>query len=298
MARLDREGLTFSAALVLAALLAASCATARGTAGRPAGAFDGLGTGAALYFRVDIASARPVLAALAKQIPSGGKASAALDRTDSAAVALYRAGGSRRYLVAAAGRYPTARGSLSLALSPAWKRRATETGARYWRSDDGISLAFSRDRAVVSDGEPFVSASPPTPPAEYDRAGNGASLAGWVDEPAAAISAILAGAGVPIKPPVDDLVFALIPQTGTDRFFLEARLVAASAERARALAVMLKLVRSALDGAGGLPVPAFVTALIAAAPGVEGPVVVLKSAPLTADEIALLCADVSIYSKQ
>jgi hypothetical protein len=295
VARLDREGLAFSAALVLASLLAASCATVKG--GRPAGGFDALGAGAALYFRVDVASARPVLAALAKKIPYGNKASAALDRTDSAAVALYRAGGPRRYLVAAAGRYP-ASGSLSLTLSTDWKRRATETGARYWRSDEGISLAFSRDRAVVSDGEPFASASPPTPPAEYDAAGNGAALAGWVDEPAAAISGLLAGAGVPIKPPVEDLVFALIREKGTDRFVMEARLVAASAERARSLVVMLKLVRPALEGADGRQVPALFSALLAAAPALEGNVVVLRSAPLTADGIALLCEDVSIYFKQ
>ncbi len=299
MARLYREGLTFfSAVLILASLLAASCATVKEAAVRPAGEFDGLADGAAVYFLLDVAAARPLLAAISRRIPSAAKASAALDLTESAAVALYGAGGPRRYFIAADGRYPTVRGSLSLALSPAWKKRTAETGARYWRSDEGVSLAFRRGRAVLSDGEPFVSAPPPTPPAEYDAAGNGASLSGWVSEPASAIAGALAGAGVPIRPPVNDLVFSLIPDTETERYFLEVRLVAASAERSRALVAMLKLARSALDGKDDFPLMSFLRTILSSAPKVDGPVVILRPEALTAEEIALLCVDLSIYFKQ
>ena len=299
MASRAGQGLISTSLLWL--LLVSSCATVnRGTV-REDDAFAALSGGGKLYFRVDVAEVRPILDALAVNTPLGlgtAKASEALDRTDSAAVALFPAGGPRRYSVAARGRYPTGRGAFSLALSSDWKKKTSASGERYWRSAGGVSLAFNHRSALVSDGEPFPGGISPSPPEAYASYGKSAALSGWISEPSSAISGFLGEAGSLIRLPIEELVFAVLKQASSDRFLLEVRLVAASPERARGLAALLWLVRGSLDAATLSGGGALLGQLLSAAPVSEGSQLILRSSPLSADEFALLCSDLSIYFSQ
>lgn len=284
-----------------AAFLAASCATVgRGTV-REDGAFAALGDGGQLYLRVDVAAARPLLDALGTKVRFGlgtARVAEALDRTDTAALALFPAGGPRRYSVAAIGRYPVARGSFSLAASPEWKKEKASSGERYWRSAKGVSLAFSKGSALISDGEPFVHGASPQPPVEFAAYADAPALSGWIREPSAVIAGFLGESLPQVRLPVEELVFASRREAGADRYTLEARLVAASAERGKALAAILKLVRSSLGDASLPPGGALLKTLLANPPVMEGAVAILRSEAMGAEEIALLCADVSIYFSQ
>lgn len=304
MARRARQGLTNThqrflvpACALAAALLLVSCATLpRGTVVER-DEFAALGGGALLYLRVDTETARPVLEAIAKLLPSdmGVKsASQLLDRTESAALALFAAGSPRRYLIATRGRFPTGRGSLSLALNSEWTKQTAASGKKYWRSSSGVSLAFARDSALISDGEPFGTQAPLDRPAAYSSDIDGVLFSGWVPDPAVLISGLLSEAGAQIRLPIDSLVFTLVRSEEADRFILETRLAAPSPERARSLAIILNLARSSLKDNSSETAP-LVAQLFYEQPALDGKTLILRSSPMTGEEIALLCASISIH---
>jgi hypothetical protein len=285
------------ACALVAALVLASCATLpRGTVAER-DEFAALGGGAVLYLRVDTQRARPVLEAIAKQLPSdmGAKrVSQLLDRTESAAFALFAAGSPRRYLIATRGRFPTGTGAFSLALNSEWRKQTAASGKKYWRSTSGVSLAFSRDSALISDGEPFGTLVPLDRPAAYSSYIDGALLSGWIPEPAVLISSLLGEAGSQIRLPVDSLVFVLVRAEEPDHFVLESRLAAPSPERARSLSIILNLARSSLKG-NSSSTAVLMAQLFSEQPALDGKTLILRSTPMTSEEIALLCASISIH---
>lgn len=163
--------------------------------------------GADIYLTADVAAARPILDRLS--LGGGGEISQFLDMTGSITAALYGSG-PRRFLAAARGKYPSARGGMFFSASKDWVKAKSESGIPYWHSDkSALSVYLNASRAYVSDGDPFVAAPGAESPAGLAELKPGAVLSGWMDRPGPPLNRIIAALGVPLQIPADRLVFGV-----------------------------------------------------------------------------------------
>ncbi|MDR2070887.1 MAG: hypothetical protein LBP81_05680 [Treponema sp.] len=304
-------------ALFLAAYLAAvlaSCASVPRTLTEAEALGDGfafLDPGGLVYLTLDVPKSRPILDRVSIGGIRGDQAAQALDMTDTAAAAVYPSEDGRAFLLAARGRYPSSRMRFSLGLSSSWKKTRSETGGRYWRSGrDGLSVYVEPRYALFSDGDPFPHTGGVKAPERFRELNEGAVLAGWIPDAESLIDRFLSGMGVPLSIPADLLIFGVYPDAALDaaepdavnpgsRFFAKFRLELPSASHAGALVSMISLFRafmvnSDMPGAGGF---SLVPYLFANAPVREGSSLILTTAGMDAEKIALLFNMFSIYSK-
>jgi hypothetical protein len=167
--------------------------------------------GADIYLTADVAAARPILDRLSLGGLEGGEISRFLDMTNSLTAALYGSG-SRRFLAAANGKYPSARGGIFFSASKDWTKAKSASGIEYWHSGkSALSVYLGPSAAYVSDADPFVSAPGAESPAGLEDIGTGAVLYGWMEKPDASLDRIIAAVGLPIRIPADRLLFGVYP---------------------------------------------------------------------------------------
>jgi hypothetical protein len=276
--------------------------------GEGRGEFDALAPGGQVYFYADISRVRPVLELVSLKGVSGKQVAEILDRTVSAVGAFYPPGSPRRFLFESRGGYPVGRGKFSLAFSSAWKKTRSPAGKSYYYSPGyGFSLVLERNRALLSDQDPYAGAGGVTPPGRLAELREGAALAGWMENPGVPVNGFLAGLGIPLQVPADRLLFAVYEEE-TENVAVENRRYAASvlvetpsATQARALAALVSMARMVISGArpsdaGGLMAVAI--ALFANPPDLEEHELIIRTGPLDAGEIALLFSRFSVYSDQ
>jgi hypothetical protein len=286
-------------AVFFAVLVLVSCASSPRSAAPPGGreGFAPLAPGALVYLYIDVPKARPLLDSLPLEGIGPARMQEALDRTESAAAALYPEGAERRFLAAAKGRYPRFRAGLSFAFSPAWKKVRSETGARYWRSDrDRLSVSLSSGRALVSDGDPFARAPGTEIPRGFEEFRRDALLAGWADS-AAGINRFIASLAIPIRIPADRLVFGVYAAEGRG-YEAALRVETPSESHARGLAAIFSMVRMVIANTN-LPEPqgSMAAALFAKAPDQEGSDLIIRTGVMDEGGIALLFTVFTVYSK-
>lgn len=267
--------------LFCAGLLFVSCAT---TGVRDAGAFrggfDGLPADALAYVRLDVKSTRSLLnGVLARNGLNTKAVKEFLDKTDTAAAAVFPLGAERRFLLAADGKnYPVAASSFSFAFSPAWKKIASATGRRYWRNEARrLSLVLSGGSAYISDADPFFPGPRAVPPDSFAPFAASADASVWVRD-TSFIDTALAVADVPITIQATGLFIALFRQT--DGWRLALRLEMPSAAQANGLAAVLTMLRTSLrDGAVKLGPEAatFAKLLLSEPPQADGSAIVFQS---------------------
>ena len=286
--------------IILAAMILVSCASSprvKNFYQAREDEFASLAPGALAYFYIDIPGARSLLERLSFWGLRG--ASQALDMTESAVAAVYADGG-RHFLAAAKGRYPSFRTRFSFAVSPAWKKVRSETGLRYWHSAGAaLSVFLSADRALVSDGDPFVPEPGARSPANFGELRRDAVLAGWFDE-TGPISRFIASLGIPVRIPADRLVFGVYPAGGADggekKYEAALCLETPSESHVRALASIFSMVRLYLPSvdipAAAGPVTA---ALFSNTPKQDGSNLLIRTGVMGESEIALLLNMFSLY---
>ena len=288
MAREGRAGLILqaAAAAVAAALvsLTSSCAGAPAARAAPEPLFSSLGMGATAYAVCDVAALRPILEAAAPKLREDRRAGDLLDRTRSAAIALYGGPGFR---LVARGDYPRFLTSLSLTLKRSWKRIGGEYP--HWQSNAGLRLAFRDDGSVfLSDAAPTHGYPPgPGTPPSFDSLDPDVALRAFFPEPAALVSRALGPAGELIRLPLSELVLSLsAPGDGT----YEALLIAtAPGEReARALASLLRLARFAVSSEDPDPRRRFVGKILGSTARLDGARLHLIVEGLDAKDLASL----------
>ncbi|MDR1948061.1 MAG: hypothetical protein LBQ38_01585 [Spirochaetaceae bacterium] len=300
-------------AALFALLLLASCASAPRTREAEAGGeFAALDPGALVYVTVDVPAARPILDLLSFADGDGMPGSALppemLDRTSSAVAAIYPPGSDRRFLLSAQGRFPAGRAGFSFALSPSWKKVPSPRGKRYWRSArEGLSVSLDSQSARVSDGDPYVVVGGVVPPESFGPLRRDAALAGWIEDAAAPINGFLEKIGIPLRIPAEKALFgvyalpAALPETGggSPRYEAALRIETPSASQARGLIAMISLIRVFLD-AGEQSEPgspgALIGALLSNPPVQEDSALILRSAGMDSESIALLFNLFSVYS--
>jgi hypothetical protein len=243
-------------------------------------------------------------------------AAQALDMTDTAAAAVYSSEDGRGFLLAAQGRYPNSRLRFSLGLSSSWKKTRSETGGRYWRSErDKLSVYVDPRYALLSGGDPFPHTGGVTPPERFRELGEGAVMAGWIPDAEPLINRFLSGMRIPLSIPADLLIFGVYAVSAgaemelsaaeadivnpASRFFARIRLELPSPSHASALVSMIALIRSyivnpALTAEEGFSLVPF---LFANVPIQDDSSLILRTAVMDAERIALLFNLFSLYSK-
>jgi hypothetical protein len=286
--------------------LFASCASAPqkvtdyADASREFGVLDG---GGLLYFSVDVPAARPLLDRVSIAGASGKEAAQILDRTETAAGAAYPPASGRRFLLSARGRYPKSGANFALGMSSAWEKRKSGKGLKYWYSGkQGLSIFLNRRYALVSDGELFAPPGQVTVPEAFWQMREGAAFAGWLEDAAVLIDRFLEQSGIPLQIPADHLIFAVFPaEDPLPAYIAILRLETPSVSHAKALASMVSMIRPSITrppADGSAAVPPLLAALFANAPVQENTALILKTAVLDADAIALLFTLFSVNSDQ
>ena len=267
--------------------------------------FADLPAGAAAYIWIDVKPSRSLLDNILTQYRLGTKTvKTFFDRTDTAAVAVYQAagsplGGARRLLLAAYGKnYPALLSSFSLFFDPAWKKTKSVTGRKYWRSvKNRVSLFMQKDRALVSDADPFFTEDSAEAPGNFDLFRADADVSAWITGPDLLNNA-LARMDIPITVPATALfVSASGHEEGWEVAF---RLETPGQAQARGLVSVLTLARNALSG-GYIKDPkvaAFAGLLLSEPPSVDGNALILRRPAIPETALAGLIASFSIQLNQ
>jgi hypothetical protein len=255
--------------------------------------FADLPPDAPVYIRVDAERSRELLDDALALAGLGGKTlKAFMGRTLAASLALYpranRTGGGRTFALAGSGKnYPVAASSFSFFLSPSWKKVRSATGKKYWRSSKSrISLLIRRNKAYISDGDPFFDGSGAEPPAGFAFFSEGSSVSAWIND-MSLLNNALERLDIPITVPADAIYIAAFEED--DVWQAVFRLETPSAAQARGLVSVLSMARSAfargyITGSAAR----FARLLLSEAPLADGSALVIKSPVMARAEFAAL----------
>jgi len=240
-----------------------------------------------------------------------------VDRTQFIAAAIYITP-KLHYRLAAWGNYPASRANMALNTSKEWiKRRSTVSGADYWHSPEyGYSVAISPGMALVATSaaliDPFSAAPGIAIPEGFNTfrkiaVGNqGSILSCWLADPGAAINQKLGVMGIPLELPAQQLFVSLYPaenqETGdvltadAQRYIARLQIQVANESLARALPMMFAIARNFFPPQTDInnPIALLPSVLFANPPEQDGSNLNITTAPLTAQEIALLLKMFSI----
>ena len=271
----------------------------------PPDEFSALDGGGTSYFYIDVKKSAPILDNLETElIPRGGRTGQIRDMTDKVAAVTFREGSGRKYMAIAYGKFPKFRASLSLAFSSEWKKKKSPTGNSYWYSSkQSLSVFLNKDRAYVSDGDPFVIPPGFSAPPLLGELSEGAVLAGMTVDAKETVSRFLDDMGLAIKFPGEVILFGLYEEKESPEneisyrglFYIETP----SVREARAFQSVFALARMLLLGGGMTAVDdeyaSALTALFTNSPELEDSTIILRTGPLSGQGIALLFNLFTVY---
>ncbi len=265
--------------------------------------FDALAPGGTAYFYVDVPGMRPVLDRASLGNITGTQARDVLDMTDSSVIGVYPREDRRSFMVSAEGSYPSFRSSVSMTFSSAWKKIKSHTGAKYWRSEkQNLSMAVSSKKALLSDGDPFVTVPGAVAPEGFFELRQNAVMAGWVDNAGTPINKFLSDMGIPIQLPADRILFGFYKGPGPyppenplyeGVLYIEVPTVS----QARAVIAIFGFARAMAVDIDDSDAGRIIKSLLSNTPILDGTTIKLKTGIMNADGIALLFNMFPIYSK-
>jgi hypothetical protein len=288
-----------------AGLLLFSCASAPKAADPLSGGAEylPLNRGALAYMVIDTKEARPILDGLSGRLPvtaAGEKQTKQLlDRTESAALAVFDAGGGGYVQAAAWGGYPVRRAGVSFAFDRNWKRRKSGAGYSYWYSErNRAAVALSASQAFMSmktsgPGGPPEPAGPAPGvliPEDFAAFRQGAALALWLPEPQSSIGRLMQAMELPLQIPAEEAFAALHPggEGGSGkRYEALLRIRTPAASQARALTSLFSMAVYLTAGTEEREGPAALAAILFANfPVQDGRYVTLRTAAMDVETIA------------
>ena len=259
-------------------------------------AYIPLDSGASAYIAADIQNARPILNELDFININDEQFQQMLDQTQFAVAGIYAPQGTRRYQLTAWGSYPSSRAKIALGASKGWKKQRSQiTGDDYWYSaKGGLSIAITAGRAFVSvaagnasdaspdtSTDPFSAAPGTIIPEGFNQFREGSILSCWFTDPGPAINQKLMEMGIPLELPAEQIFVSLFP---ADEQLYEAhlRIQVAGETQAMALTMVFAFARNFI------PTQNEMSILFANPPVQDGKSLNITTAPLSAQEIALL----------
>ena len=282
-----------------------------------------LPAGGRAYIWIDAVEARPLLDVLSIGGLSGKDMARILDSTETAVAAVFPEGEDRRFFLAATGKFPVFAANVSMTFNRNWKKQKSPNGSSYWYSKgDGIALALGSNLALVSNIDPFAAFTSETPPPGFAKFRRGFALAGWLPNPSETVDSVIASMGVPLQIPAEDLFFGasrlshnaaatdedLTDDNPTDTELWDPvfKIRTPSASQARSLLVLFSVARlfvqrgliaQGTGGSSSMSPQEAAALLFANTPEQEEDYLILRTASLDAERIALLFQMFSIYSE-
>jgi len=236
--------------------------------------------------------ALPILSQLMLKDMDNAQFQQIVDMTQFIAAAAYKTPNAY-YRLAAWGNYPASRARMALNSSKDWKKqRSAVSGADYWYSANGYSIAISAGMALAATGaltDPYSAAPGAAIPEGFAAFSEEAILSLWLANPGAIINEKLGEMGIPLELPAQQVFVSLYP-ADDQRYTARLQLQLAGESQARALATMLVLVRNFIPLQTDVNNPATLlpSILFANPPEQDGGNLNITSAPLSVQEIALL----------
>jgi hypothetical protein len=266
-----------------------------------------LPAGARVYLWADAVKGRPLLELFSFGGRSGKDAAVFLDRTESAAAAVFQEGGGRRFFLAASGAYPLFKANFSLTFSKGWKKLKSVAGNRYWYSEnDKLALALGSNLVLVSDADPFENFQAEIPPQGFNEFNSGLALAGWMKNPSVSINSFLDSLGIPLQIPAEEFFFgAEQTLSRPEPWELIFRIKTSSAAQARSLLSLfsvarLFVMRGAASGseenASSISLQEAAVLLFTNIPDLDEDLLTIRTSSLHENRIALLFEMFSLYS--
>jgi hypothetical protein len=274
--------------------------------------------GALIYLLADVKAARPILDLIPIQELNAKESKQMLDRTRSAAAALYPPESGRRFQLTGWGSYPSFQADMAFGTNKYWKKQRSAGGLPYWYSEySRLSIALKPGQVFVlasldnAPAEPFTAASGIEAPEGFAEFRRGALLSCWLENPGPTVNRIFTAMQFPLQLPAERIFVSLFSASGQkDQYQALLRIQTPSAAQARALVTLFSLARAFI--AGGAPdedasltatatttataVAALTAALFANPPVQDGQNLNIKTTVLTEKEIALLFNLFSVYS--
>ncbi|GHV32427.1 hypothetical protein AGMMS4952_22770 [Spirochaetia bacterium] len=276
--------------------------------------FDALAPGGQVYFYAEVKRVKPILTHVVLKNINMKQTLSLLDKVDFLSGAFYPRvpsvpGVPRTMLLHAWRQKGKIPGGGFLAMSRQWKKTPSPSGANYWHSSRyGLSVSIQNKDALVSDGDPFIDGSPVEAPENLGELRRQALVVGWLENAGAPINNFIAVMGLPVRIPVEQILFALYevpgPEPESDTMYeVLLRAEAQNANQAKSLVSILALVRRALQAEGLPEVPGMapefreiIRPFLVNPPGVDGSGLLIRTAPMTAPELALLLNRFTVYS--
>ncbi|MDR2181683.1 MAG: hypothetical protein LBN92_03280 [Treponema sp.] len=256
--------------------------------------------GAELYFAALLPDARPIIEGMTLGNLSGAAAGDFIDHAGMIIAAVYPENSPRRFIVAASGQFPSARGGIYMSGSRDWEKAVSASGIEYWRSGaSNLSLYLGARHVFLSDGDPFAPPPGAASPAALDGLKRNAVLYGWLENAGESLSTIIASLGVPLSIPAQKLLFAVYPAGPEEAAYRAVlRLETAGASPAMALTRILGMAAEGMAGtdfSGYREFESVVKALFGGNVEQSGDAVIITTMPLPAGELALLFTTLTLY---
>ncbi|MDR2768730.1 MAG: hypothetical protein LBB82_10445 [Treponema sp.] len=256
--------------------------------------------GAELYFAALLPAARPLIEKMTLGSISGAAAGDFIDHAGMIIAAVYPEHSPRRFIGAAQGKFPSARGGIYMSGSRDWEKAVSASGIEYWRSGaSNLSLYLGARRVFFSDGDPFAPPPGAVSPAALDGLKRNAVLYGWLENAGESLDKIIASLGVPLSVPAQKLLFAVYPAgSEEDAYRAVLRLETPGVSQAMALTRILGMAAAGLAGADLSAYREFESvarALFGGSFEQSGDAVIITTMTLRSGELALLFTTLTLY---
>jgi hypothetical protein len=269
---------------------------------QPVNEFADLPAGGNAYFYIDVPEMRPLLENINLADTNVADTSKILDMTESGVIGIYPEESGRKMMASANGSFPVFQSSFAMAFSPAWKKIKSDSGIKYWRSEEqNLSLALSSQKAWVSDGVLFPAEQTSLTelsrsvevPENFFAIRQTAVMAGWVDKAGTKINALLFNVGVPLQLPAEQILFGFYKakESSAENPLYEGTLCleVPTASQAKGLMTIFGFARMMSDIIDdSQQIGKIIKSLLSNAPSLDGTIIKIDTGILTVDEILTL----------
>ncbi|MCL2007743.1 MAG: hypothetical protein FWG77_06610 [Treponema sp.] len=267
-----------------------------------------LPTGGNVYIVADAITGRPLLDLLSPVDLNHPDIASMIDRTDTMAAALYPASSDRNFFLAALGTFPGTSANFSFLFSRGWRRQSSAGSGSYWFSrEENIAISLSSNLIRVSNTDPIANFQTERPPPGLAEFGRGMPLIGWMPSPADFLNGFFTFLGIPIQIPAEEFFFsASQPWPDEDEYWeLLFRIKTPSELHARSILALFTVARLAVfqgmvpseDFISGISINPreFASLLLANLPERDVDILLLRTNPMTARQMALLFNMFTLY---
>jgi len=210
-----------------------------------------LEAGAVVYIFADVTAAKPILQLLPIPEMNNRQVRQMLERTHTAAAAIFPQESGRRFQLVSQGNYPSFRAGIALRCNRHWRRFNSDEGHRFWHTSTGmLSLVLNSRQAFVAawtddtPGDPITPAPGVRYPEGLGDFRKGAVISFWLENPGPRLNSIFDTMGIPLQLPAERIFASLFPAEAEQKYEALIRMRVPTAIQARGLLTLFSIARN------------------------------------------------------